>query len=48
MKDEGEVRMFQLFAEGIEDLYAGMIDKFVRATPALWDEFATRTGTGEY
>ena len=37
MKDEGEVRMFQLFAEGIEDLYTGLIDKFVRKTPALWE-----------
>ena len=42
MKDEGEVRMFQLFAEGIQDLYTGMVENFVRATPALWDEFAMR------
>ena len=35
VKDNGEVRMFQLFAEGIEDLYTGLIDKFVRKTPAL-------------
>ena len=48
MKDEGEVRMFQLFAEGIEDLYTGMIENFVRATPALWDEFAMRLESGEY
>ena len=48
MKDEGEVRMFQLFAEGIEDLYTGMIDKFVRDTAALWDEFAMRIESGEY
>ena len=48
MKDEGEVRMFQLFAEGIEDLYTGMIENFVRATPALWDEFAMRLDSGEY
>ena len=48
MKEEGEVRMFQLFAEGIEDLYTGMIENFVRATPALRDEFAMRLESGEY
>ena len=48
MKDQGEVRMFQVFSEGIEDLYNGFIDKFVRDTPALWDEFVMRTSTGEY
>ena len=42
VKDKGEVRMFQLFAEGIEDLYNGLIDTFVRRTPALWDEFVMR------
>ena len=40
--------MFQLFAEGIEDLYTGLIDKFVRKTPALWDEFVMRLPSGEY
>ena len=30
VKDKGEVRMFELFCEAIEDLYTGMIDKFVR------------------
>ena len=39
---------FQLFSEGIEDLYTGLIDKFVRKTPALWDEFAMRLPSGEY
>ena len=48
LKDNGEVRMFQLFAEGIEDLYTGLIDKFVRKTPALWDEFVMRLPSGEY
>ena len=48
MKDKGEVRMFQLFAEGVEDLYTGLIDKFVRRTPALWDEFVMRLPSGEY
>ena len=28
VKDKGEVRMFELFCEAIEDLYTGMIDKF--------------------
>ena len=48
MKDQGEVRMFDLFCEAIEDLYTGMIDKFVRNTPALWEEFVMRLPTGEY
>ena len=47
-KDNGEVRMFQLFAEGTEDLYTGLIDRFVRNTPALWDEFVMRLPSGEY
>ena len=48
MKDDGEVRMFQLFAEGVEDLYTGLIDAFVRRTPALWDEFAMKLPDGSY
>ena len=47
-KDTGEVRMFQLFAEGIEDLYTGQIEKIVRRTPALWDEVAVRLSSGEF
>ena len=48
MKDQGEVRMFELFCEAIEDVYTGMTDKFVRNTPALWEEFVMRLPTGEY
>ena len=48
VKDKGEVRMFELFCEAIEDLYTGMIDKFVRNTPALWEEFVMRLPSGEY
>ena len=48
MKDTGEVRMFQLFAEGVEDLYTVLIDSLVRRTPALWDEFVMRLDNGEY
>ena len=48
ISDEGEVRMFQLFAEGIEGLYTGMIEEFARNTPALWEEFAMRTSTGDF
>ena len=48
ISDEGEVRMFQLFAEGIEGLYTGMIEEFVRNTPALWEEFAMKTSTGDF
>jgi len=29
MKDRGELRMFNLFAEAIEDLYTGIVDKYV-------------------
>ena len=46
--DKGEVRMFQLFSEGIEDLYTGLIDKFVRKTPALWEEFVMKLPSGEF
>ena len=48
VKDQGEVRMFELFCEAVEDLYTGMIDKFVRNTPALWEEFVMRLPSGEY
>ena len=48
VKDKGEVRMFELFCEAIEDLYTGLIDKFVRNTPALWEEFVMKLPTGEY
>ena len=48
VKDKGEVRMFELFSEAIEDLYTGLIDKFVRNTPALWEEFVMKLPTGEY
>ena len=47
LKDEGELRMFGLFAEAIEDLYTGIVDKYVRKAPALWEEFAQRSSTGE-
>ena len=45
MKDQGELRMFDLFAEAVEDLYTGFIDKYVRQTPALREEFAQRFST---
>ena len=38
-KDQQELRMFGLFAEAVEDLYIGIVDRYVRRTPALWDEF---------
>ena len=46
-RDQGELRMFDLLAEAIEDLYAGIVDKYVRRTPALWGEFAQRTASGD-
>ena len=48
VKDKGEVRMFELFSEAIEDLYTGLIDKFMRNTPALWEEFVMKLPTGKY
>eukprot|EP00434_Breviolum_minutum_P028019 symbB.v1.2.024787.t1/scaffold2245.1/size172089/13 len=47
MKDHGELRMFGLFSEAIEDLYTGMVSDYVRKTPALWEEFAQRLPSGE-
>ena len=46
-RDHGELRMFDLFAEAIEDLYTGIVEKYVRKTPALWEEFAQRTASGD-
>ena len=39
--------MFDLFAEGFEDLFTGTVDKYVPKTPALWDELAQTLATGE-
>ena len=47
LKDEGELPTFGLFASAIEDLYTGIVDKYVRNTPAVWEEFAQRLSTGE-
>ena len=47
-KDEGELLMFQLSSEGVEDLYAGMIEKVVRSTAELWEDFAVRNESGEF
>ena len=46
LQDQGELRMFDLFAEAVEDLYTGTVDKYVRNKPALWEEFAQRLSTG--
>ena len=46
-KDQQELRMFGLFAEAVEDLYTGIVDRYVRRTPAFWDEFVMRYATGE-
>ena len=47
-KDESELQMFQLFSEGVEDLYAGMMENVVRSTPELWEDFAVRKESGEF
>ena len=46
-RDEQELRMFGLFAEAVEDLYTGIVERYVRKTPALWKEFVTRYENGE-
>ena len=40
--------LFQLFSEGVEDLYAGMIENVVRSTPELWEDFAVRNESAEF
>ena len=47
LRDQGELRTFDLFAEAIEDLYTGIVANYVRKTPALWEEFAQRLPSGE-
>ena len=37
-RDEQELRMFGLFAEAVEDLYTGIVERYVRKTPAPWEE----------
>lgn len=39
--------MFDMFAEAIENLYTGMVENYVRKTPALREECAQRLSTGE-
>ena len=39
--------MFGLFAEAVEDLYTGIVERYVRKTPALWEEFVMRLENGE-
>ena len=45
-KDGYEIKMFDLFAEAVEDLYTGIVDKYVRKTPALWEEFVMKLADG--
>ena len=45
-KDDQELKMFSLFAEGAEDLYTSLVENFVRKTPALWEEFVMRNQDG--
>ena len=47
-KDGYEVRMFDLFAEAVEDLYTKIIDAYVRKTPALWEEFVMKKEDGNW
>ena len=47
-RDGYEIRMFELFAEAIEDLYTGMIERYVRKTPALWEEFVMKLEDGRW
>ena len=47
-KDGYEVKMFDLYAEAVEDLYTGIIDAYVRKTPALWEEFVMKLEDGNW
>ena len=47
-KDGYEITMFDLFAEAVEDLYTGIIDAYVRKTPALWEEFVMKKEDGNW
>ena len=47
-KDGYEIKMFDLFAEAVEDLYTGIIDAYVRKTPALWEEFVMKLEDGKW
>ena len=47
-KDGFEIRMFDLFAEAVGDLYTGIVDKYVRKTPALWEEFVMKLENGDW
>ena len=40
--------MFDLFAEAVEDLYTGIVGKYVRKTPALWEEFVMKLENGDW
>ena len=41
-KDKTEQKMFELFAEGIEDLYTKVLEPYIKKTPVLRDAFAMR------
>ena len=47
-KDGYEIKMFDLFAESVEDLYTGIVDAYVRMTPALWEEFVMKLEDGNW
>ena len=47
-RDEQELRMFGLFAEAVEDLYTGIVERYVRKTPALWEEFVMKLENGDW
>ena len=47
MKDEGELRMFSWFADGIEALYTGMIEKLFEIHQLNGKTLQMRTSTGE-
>ena len=47
-RDGYEIRMFDLFAEAIEDLYTGIVENYARKTPALWEEFVMKLEDGRW
>ena len=47
-RDGYEIKMFDLFTEAVEALYTGMVDNYVRKTPALWEEFVMKLEDGRW
>ena len=40
--------MLGLFAEAVEDLFTGIVERYVRKTPALWEDFVMKLENGDW